>query len=112
VSEFLNTCSKARNLRMPRFPDGAVHLDAEPAVDADLAPVVHPGYAEHHHALGLHHALEDLGVAVLRVTVEHGHQRLGDLHDGLVELRLDGILGLDVSQQRRDSFVHGLPPYG
>ena len=40
--------------------DGAVHLDPEAAVDLDLALVVHPGDAEHDHALGLDDALEDL----------------------------------------------------
>ena len=40
--------------------DGAVHLDAEAAVDLDLALVVDPGHAEHDHALGLDDALEDL----------------------------------------------------
>ncbi len=70
--EFLNTCSKARNLRMPRLTrrveaqaalvgaDRAVHLDAEAAVDLDLALVVHPRHAEHDHALGLDDPLEDL----------------------------------------------------
>ena len=70
VSEFLKTCSKARNFRMPRLTDGmeaqsalvgadgAVHLDAESAIDLDVALVVEPRNAEHDDALGLDNAFE------------------------------------------------------
>ena len=68
--------------------DRAVHLDAEAAVDLDLALVVDPRHAEHELTLGLDDPLEDLGLAVLGVLVEHEGQRLGDLLDGLVELGL------------------------
>ena len=54
--------------------DGAVHLDAEAAVDLYLALVVDPGDAEHDDALGHADALEDLGLAVLGVLVEDGGQ--------------------------------------
>ncbi len=43
-------------------PDRAVHFDAEPAVNADLAFVVLPRHAEHDDALRLDHALEDFGL--------------------------------------------------
>src|SRR5690606_40936831 len=41
--------------------DGAVHLDAVATVDAHLAHVVYPGYAEHNGAIGLDHALKNAG---------------------------------------------------
>ncbi len=58
--------------------DGAVHLDAEAAVDPDLALIVHPGNAEHDDPLGLDDSLQDLRRAVLGMTVEHQHQGLRD----------------------------------
>ncbi len=41
--------------------DGAVHLDAESAIDLDLALIVEPWYAEHDDPLGLDDALENSG---------------------------------------------------
>ena len=67
VSAFLNTCSKARNFedaevhrRVEAQPalvraDGAVHLDAEAAVDLDLAVVITHGTREQDHTLRLDH---------------------------------------------------------
>ncbi len=107
VRAFLNTCSKARNLRMPRLTarveaqaalvraDGRVHLDAEPAVDLDLALVVGPGDPEHDHPLRLHQPLHDLGLLVLGVALDHQGRRFHHLQDRLVELRLGRVLGLD-----------------
>ena len=79
--------------------DRAVHLDPEAAVDLDLAAVVHPRHAEHDHALGLDHALEDLGAPVLGVALEDERERFDDLLDGLVELGLRGVLRLHVLHQ-------------
>ena len=41
-----------------------------------------------------------LACAVLGVPLEHEGQRLDDLLDGLVELGLGRVLGLDVGHQR------------
>ncbi len=72
VSEFLNVCSKARNLSTPgltvgwkRKPalvgsDRTAHLDPVAPVDVDLAVVVHPVDAEADDPIGLDQALEDL----------------------------------------------------
>ena len=89
--------------------DGAVHLDAEAAVDLDLALVVDPGHAEHDHALGLGDALEDLGLAVLRVLLDHELEGLGHLLDGLMELGLAGVLGLELGHEFVDECAHRLP---
>src|SRR6185295_7768914 len=91
--------------------DGAVHLDAEAAVDLDVSVVVLPGDAEHEDAFWLNDPLEDPGVAVLGVAVEHQGQRFGDLLDGLVELGLGRILGLDLGQQRRHVLSHWISPW-
>src|SRR5664280_78043 len=89
--------------------DGAVHLDAEAAVDLDLALVVHPRDAEHDHALRLGDALEDLRVAILRVLGDDGLERLGDFHRGLVELRLAGVLGLQLGHVFVNECAHVVP---
>ncbi len=73
--------------------DGRVELDAETAIDLDLAAVVHPRHAEHEDPLRLDDAFEDPMVEVFRVALEHRHQRLDDLLDGLVELRFTRVLG-------------------
>ena len=124
VSAFLNTCSNARNFSMPEVDrrvepqaalvraDRAVHLDAEAAVDLDLAAVVDPGDAEHHHAFGLDHALEDLVIPVHGLAVEDELDRVGDLPDRLMELELAGVLRLDVRHQPIDVRAHGDVPPG
>ena len=74
--------------------DGAVHLDAEAAVDLDVALIVHPRDAEHEDALGLRDALENPRRDVLGMSLQHKTQRLHDFLYGLVEFRLGGVLGL------------------
>ena len=89
--------------------DGAVHLDAVALVELELALVVDPGDAEQDDALGLGHALEDLGLAVLGALVEDRLERLGHFHDGLMELRLAGVLGLEFGHEFVDESAHELP---
>ncbi len=79
--------------------DGAVHLDAETAVDLDVALVIEPRHAEHDDALGLHDPLEDVGLAVLGALLDDRPDRLDDLIDGLDELGLRRILRVDVSHE-------------
>ncbi len=122
VRAFLNTCSKARNLRMPRFTrrveaqaalvraDGGVHLDAETAVHLDLALVVDPGDPEHDHPFRLHQALHDLGLAVFGVALDDEGGRFHHLQDRLVELRLGRVLGLDQGDDLRGVILHVCPP--
>jgi hypothetical protein len=87
-------------------PDRAVHLDAIAAVDLDLAGVVHPRDAEHDHALGLDHPLEDLRLAVLGIPFEGDLNRLGHLAHRLVELELARVPGDDVVHQLVHVSVH------
>ena len=89
--------------------DGAVHLDAEAAVELDVALVVDPRHAEHDHALRLGDALEDLGLAVLRVLVQHDLERLGHFHRGLMELGLGRVLGLEPGHVFVDECAHVVP---
>ena len=79
VSEFLNTCSKARNFRTPRVTEGWKRSPPlygpialfiwirKPRLIWTSPLVVHPGDAEHDHPLGLDDPLHDLGVAVFGV---------------------------------------------
>ena len=76
--------------------DGRVELNAETTVDLDLALVIDPRHAELDDALGLDDALEDLVLLILGVCLEHGLERGEDLGDGLDELGLVGVLGLDL----------------
>jgi hypothetical protein len=95
------------NRRPPLYgADGAVHLDAETAVDLRQALIVQPGDPEHDHALGLDDPLEDLRGPVLRMALEDEVEALGDLFDGLVELRLGRVLRLDLSHELIDVGGH------
>src|SRR5450756_518162 len=89
--------------------NGAVHLHAIALVDLDLALVVDPGHAEHDDPLRLGDALEDLGLAVLRLLVEHGLEGLRNLHDGLMELRLTGVLGPEFGHEFVNESTHVAP---
>src|SRR5665648_685750 len=89
--------------------DSAVHLDAEPAIDLDLALVVDPGDAEHDDALGLGDALEDLLLAIDGVLVEHHIKGLGDLLRGLVELDLRRVLGPEFGHEFVNESAHVAP---
>ena len=51
--------------------DGAVHLDAEAAIDLDAALVVKPWHTEHEDALGFGDALKDTGRNVFRVALKN-----------------------------------------
>ena len=48
--------------------DGVVMLDAEGAVDADLALVIHPGNTELNHAFGFHQALQQGVAGIARIA--------------------------------------------
>ena len=74
--------------------DGAVHLNAEAAIDLNVALVVKPRNAEHQDALGLHDALKDAGRDVFRMPLQHQAQRVEHFLYCLVEFRLGGVLGL------------------
>ena len=93
--------------------DGAVHLDAEAAVDLDVALVIEPWHAEHEHALGFGDALKNPGGDVLGVSLQHKAQRLEHFLYSLVKFRFRGILGfhqrhyiVDVITRRLDRRGH------
>ena len=88
--------------------DGAVHLDAETAIDLDVAMVVKPRNAEHQDALGFHDALENPLRDVLGVSLQHKAQRLHDFLHGLVEFRLGRVLGFHQSHYFVDVIARSL----
>src|SRR5574344_3056208 len=88
------------------WTDRAVHLDAVAAVDADDALVVHPRNAEHDHALGFDHALENRVLFVLLVGLEHGIEGRQHLVNGLDELRLICVRGFYVLKDLINVFAH------
>ena len=64
----------------------------------DLAGIVYPRNAEHDHALGLDHALEDGVLLITRIGLDNRAKRFENLGDSLDELRLVGVLFLDVGK--------------
>ena len=87
-------------------PDGAVHLHAKTAIDLHLAVVVHPRNTEQDDSFGLDQPLEDLGLAVGRIGLDHGHHRLDHFVDGLVKLGLAGVLGDDLLHEIANFIVN------
>ena len=87
-------------------PDRGVELDAVAAVDLNDAVVVDPGNAEHDRALGLDHTLEDGGLFVLGVGLDHGGEGGEHLFDRLDEFRFVSVFRLDVGENLLDVFAH------
>ena len=75
--------------------DGAVQLDAEAAVDLDLALVVLPGNAEDELPLRFDDPLQDPPVAVFLVPSDGRLDGLEHFGDGLQELRFVGVASSD-----------------
>jgi hypothetical protein len=90
--------------------DRAAHLHAEAPVELDLAAVVDPRDSEDDDPLGLRHAFQDLVRLKLGVFIENGLQGLVDLPDGLPELGLARVPGLDRRQCGLHVAVHYRKP--
>src|SRR4029077_14957932 len=71
---------------------GAIHFDAEAAIDLNLSAIVKPGHAEHDDAFGLGDALQDLHRPVFRMLWKNQPQRIEYFLDGLMELRFRQVL--------------------
>ena len=69
-------------------PEGAVHLDAKPAIYVDLALVVDPGNAELNQPLRLNKTFKDLAVPILFMPLNRGFDGLENFGDRLKKLRL------------------------
>ncbi len=78
-------------------------------MDLHLAAIVHPGHAEHDHALRLHDALEEGGLLVFRMGLDDRLQGLEHLGDGLDELGLLGVLSLHLLNDVLDVTQCGPP---
>src|SRR5690606_26292946 len=85
--------------------DRAAVLNAEAAVDADLAGVVHPGDAELDDPLGLYETVEEAVLRIARVLADERPDRFHDLAYGLEELGLLEIALFDVGEE---GFVRGV----
>jgi len=75
------------------WPDGAVELNAEAAIDLHLTFVVHPGNAEHELPFRLDNAFQDFGFGKFRILVNHRLNGLCDLTDSLMELDFSRVAG-------------------
>jgi hypothetical protein len=74
----------------------ARELDAEASVDVDVAAVVLPRDLEDDLPFGLAEPLEDPGVDVLGVLLDHRREAPEHLVDGLVEFVLAGVAAENV----------------
>jgi hypothetical protein len=118
VREFLKTCSKARNFRTPiltegwkRRPpfvraDGAVHLNAKPAIDPYLALIVDPRNSENDGSFRLHDAFQDAGLLVFRARLQKRPEAAKNFFNGLVKFWLVRIALLQSGKKRVDGFSH------
>ncbi len=86
--------------------DGAVHLDAETAVDLDAALIVDPWHAEDDGALRLHHPFDDAGLHVVRMGFEEGPEAANHFFHRLVELGLVGVALLQSGEKGINGFDH------
>ncbi|MCY1438556.1 hypothetical protein D9M71_547610 [compost metagenome] len=86
--------------------DGAVHLDAEAAIDLHLAMIVDPGNTEGHRTFGLAHAFENARLQVVRVGFQKGPEATQYFFDCLVEFRLVGVAFFQASEEAFDRFDH------
>ena len=84
-----------------------VELDAEAAVDVDLAGVVDPRNPEHDLTLGLDDALQEGALGVVGVLGDHGTEGVQHLVDGLVELDLSTVAGHNLLIDLLDNVLHG-----
>src|SRR5690348_5421112 len=94
------------------WADGAVHLDAESAIDLDVAVVVKPRYTEHQDALGFGDALKNAGRDIFRMPLKNQTQRIEYFVHGLVKFGLGGVLGLYQRHDFVDVGRRGLDPGG
>ena len=78
--------------------DGGVKLHPVAPVHLDLAAVVHPGHPEHHNALRLHHAADDILLLIAGVGLHNGLQGLQHLLHSLEKLGLVGAFGFQIVQ--------------
>jgi len=79
--------------------DGGAVLDAETAVNLDLALVIHPRDAEDDLALRLDHAVENAGFNEVRATVDDCFEGFENLGHGLNEFRLGLVSFFDRLQK-------------
>ena len=75
--------------------ESAIHLDAETAVDLNLAFIINPRDAELNHALRFDDAFEDFAVAILLVPLDSRFDRFENFSYRLKELRLVRVTPFD-----------------
>ena len=93
--------------------DGGVELHPVAPVHPDAAGIIHPRDTEGHHTLRLHEPLQQGGLPVLRVAVDHQIQTLQHLPHGLMKLLLFGIpcCQIAVNLLQINAFQHDIRPF-
>ena len=86
--------------------DRGVELDTIAAVNLNNAVVVDPGNAEHDCALGLDHALENGGLFILGISLDHGGEGGENLFNRLDEFRFVSVFRLNIGEDLLNVFAH------
>ena len=89
------------------WADGAVHLDAETAIDLNLALIVDPRHAKHYGALRLADTLQNPRGQVMRIGFEKRPQTAQHLFDSLVKFGLVRVAFFQARKEGFDGFDHG-----
>ena len=88
------------------WPDGTVHLDAEPAVHVHLTLIILPGHPKHDHPFGLDDSLDNLFFTEFRMLIENQRQRFDHLLHRLVKFGFRRVLRLNPAHQICDVALH------
>ena len=86
--------------------DRAVELAAPAAVGVPLTVIIAPHNAEGEHTLGLDHTAQQVDLLILGVLFDHRLQRGQNFLDGLHELGLVAMLGLDALEHACQISIH------
>lgn len=68
------------------WSDRIIELHTVPTVDLHFTCIVHPGHSELDNAIGLHHAMQNPKITVVRMTIQNRLERNNALFNGLKEL--------------------------
>ena len=85
--------------------DRAIELNAETAVDLNLALVIYPRNAEFDNSFGFNHHINDAALDINGALLHNGLEGFENFANGLVELALAGVTRDNVSQNFLQIFI-------
>src|SRR5438477_6028404 len=87
--------------------DRAVHLNAEPAINVEIALIVPPRNAKHDDPLRFDDAMQNFLVPIFGMLFENNRERVDHLLNRLMELRFGRVLRLHLGHQLCNVISHG-----